>query len=167
MREVALKLNVQAEDLPDKMLVLRDWEMIEKYKESYPMVDPKMLGKLAISLFRGTVEQPNAPDNDYLGIGQLDEEGKEVWHIFFDRHVEISYLSGQAYTPERLNELKKMLRSNNMQSFHEKFGWSPQVVVEDLPSEEEQEAYIQYLLHRGGTLEEDFEHSLESEDESN
>lgn len=167
MKEIALKLTVKAEDLPEDMLVLRDWEMIEKYKADYPMVDPKKLGRLAIALFRGTEEIPNAPDNDYLGVGQLDDEGNETWHIFFERYPEMAYLSGLAYNKEREGMLHKMLRSNSMQSFGDKFGWMPHVDIEDLPSEAEQEAYVQYLLSKHPDLHEDLESSLREEfDES-
>ncbi len=155
-----IKIKVNHPDLPEEMLLFRDQEMIDDFVERYPGINYERLGRLALAMFRGTPEKPLAPDMDYLGIGR--QEGEEYhWYIFFDRPEEITYLGGIALGKERQQIYHQMLRINDFKSAIEKFGWAPQVVVDDLPSEAEEESYIRYLLDLGEEdLHEDLERAL-------
>lgn len=158
-----LKLKVNHPSLPDEVLLFRDFDMLHDFSERYPGVDVKRLGKLAISLFRGDADHPNVSDMDYLGVGRENEDGGETWHLFFEHPEEMAYASNMAFDPERKQILHSMLRSNMFQSFQEKFGWFPEVVVDDIPTDFERECYIEWILSKEPDLHADLDKALREE----
>lgn len=149
-----LKIPIDHPNLPNEMLLFRDFEMLDDFKDRYPGINVQRLGRLAISLFRGNEDYPDASDNDYFGIGVRDEEDGVRWHLFFEHYPQIAYFAGLAFGHERQHDYHQMLRSNDFKTFAEKFGWFPQVVIDDLPTEAEREAFCEWLLSKSGLDEE-------------
>lgn len=151
-----LKMTINHSDLPSEMLLFRDFEQMEEFAERYRGIDVKRLGRLAISQFRGNEDEPEASDMDYFGIGVRDEN-TVTWHLFFEHYPEIAYFTGLHFTTERKQLVHQMLRVNDFKTFQEKFGWAAQVVVDELPSEEEREAFCEWLLTKR-ELDDEWEH---------
>lgn len=94
------------------------------------------IGNCAVALFR------KRPEMDYLAV-QMDEEN---WIFMFDKHPLIYYMGGVALGREAQHQLHMMEKFNGFKTFYEKFGWSPDVVVEDYPSKDEVDVYMDYLM---------------------
>lgn len=159
-----LKINVNHPSLPKEMLLFRDFDMIEDFIERFPGIDARRLGRLAVSLFRGNEDYPDAAEEDYFGVAQ--KVGDLVtWHLFYDHPEQIAYFSGVAFGHERQHIYHQMLRANDFKTFQEKFGWFPQLIIDDVPTESERQGYADWILSEAGELEEDFEKSLRDENE--
>ena len=131
-------LTVDGEDV----LCFRDGEQIAEYAMNFPKVPTTQLGKLCVAMFRGTERMPNASDNDYFGIQRYTDKGEEVWTLDFGKYEFLTYIAGFGLTKERQRALYLAEREHG--TFKDKFGWNPQVVVEDEPTKNEQE---QFILH--------------------
>lgn len=159
-KPVIFKPNIPR--LPFEMMLLRDFEMVEIYHEAYPNIPYERLGRLCIAQFRGTKEKPNAPDNDYMGIGRQIGERFE-WQLIFEQYELMTYLGGIALSKERQNMLHGMTRANRFKSAMDKFGWQAQVVIDDEPSVIEEEAYGDWLIGKYPDLHQDLNAALGSE----
>src|SRR5574337_1032142 len=142
----SIRLEPKHPNLPREMWVLRDEGMVEAYKEQYPKVSPEKIGRICLAVFRGTEDFPNAPDMDYMGIGRRLEDGTYEWTLLFEQYELVTYLGGVALGKDRQKMYHQMLKGNGFKTAMEKFGWQPQIVVEDEPSDFEIEAYGDWLI---------------------
>lgn len=93
------------------------------------------IGNCAIALFR------HRPDLDYLAIN----EGEE-WTFIFDKHPLIYWMGGVALGKESKRMLHLMERNNG--TFYDRCHFNPDVVVEDYPSQNELDVYVEYEIDR-------------------
>lgn len=159
-----IKMTVNHSNLPKEMLLFRDFEQLDDFAERFPGVDVRRLGRVALSLFRGNEDFPDASDLDYFGIGvRTENPGEVAWRLFFEHYAEMAYFSGLYFTKERKQMLHSMMRSNDWITFAQKFGWNPQVVINDLPSEAEIEAFAEWVLAKDPDLHHDLETAIRND----
>jgi len=91
------------------------------------------IGNCAIALFR------HRPDMDYLAV-----EHEEKWVYIFDKHPLIYWMGGIALSREGQHMLRLMERNNGR--FADRYNFSPDVVIEDRPSQAEIDVYIEHQI---------------------
>jgi hypothetical protein len=95
-------------------------------------------------------EKPGGEDHDYIDYHYEDEAGVEHHHLTFNPYL-ARWMGGIALRAADRRDLANAERQHG--SFRSKFGWSPVTIIEQRPSENEQERYIQALI--GKTLDTD------------
>lgn len=133
------------EDGTDCVLVRTRQEVIDLLME-----DPSRIGRvgmIALSMFR------LRPEMDYIGIGIVEIDAEEHWQRVFGIENEVDWMAGIAnpYSRERVEDLNRVHRNNK--SFRQIYGWNPDLIIEDVPTELEVEAYTEHLI--GDALEDD------------
>lgn len=94
------------------------------------------VGNCAVALFR------HRPEMDYLAI--LHEHDDEaVWSFIFDKHALFDWMAGFALDRRRQRELHLAHRTHG--TFYDRYGWNPDVVIEDYPHQNEIDTYMEYL----------------------
>jgi len=80
---------------------------------------------------------------DYLAV--LTEVGTEdeSWTFCFDKHELIYWMGSLALNPTDRENVRRA--DGKLGSFYERYGWNPDVVVEDYPNANELEVYIDYI----------------------
>lgn len=94
------------------------------------------IGNCAIALFR------QRPNMDYLAVLH-EEDDDEVWTFIFDRHDLIYWMGGIALHARDRDNIRKA--DSKLGSFYERYGWRPDIVLEDYPNANEMEVYINYI----------------------
>lgn len=140
-----LKLN------GENMYVVRNPFDREAYLRDHPAMPPEALGYVAVALFR---EKNYA---DYIAIATVDDVGEtEHWTPVYEQYELVDWFAG--FTIEEGTQ-----RWTNLHTIHRKvgrfvaaYGWGPDVVVEQYPSENEMDNYITFVVDKdvdhGGEL---------------
>ena len=117
------------------------------------------IGNCAIALFR------HRPELDYLAVQheQVVEAGETetVWTYIFGMRELTYWMGGLALGKEDQRVLHLANRTHG--SFHDRYGWNPDVVIEDYPSANEVENYLDYQM--SGDLHDDLNNSLRETEE--
>jgi len=95
------------------------------------------LGNCAIALFR------HRSNMDYLAIRHEEDES---WTFCFDRHDLIYWMGGIALSATDRENIRRA--ESKLGTFYSRYGWNPDLVIEDYPSKNELEVYINYITDR-------------------
>src|SRR3990167_4178051 len=91
---------------------------------------------------------------DYVGFTRIDDQGNEGWTRVFGQQELTDWMAGFTLTDKRRKDLYHANREKG--SFLQQWGWRPDVMVEWSPSEQEEEAFIDWELKKdeepNGTL---------------
>lgn len=114
----------------DHWRLFRDFDMIEEYKRRNPR-NVKRLGMIAIQLFR------NHPEMDNFSVFTEEERLRQ-----FGYEDMCTWMGGIAVDKER----QKVLHTANREggSFRDQAGWNPNVLIKDVPSEQDFEDFVTY-----------------------
>ncbi len=101
------------------------------------------------------------PDMDYLAVNNNEE-----WTFIFDKHPLIYWMGGLALSQEGQRMLHLMEINNGR--FEERYGFNPDIVIEDYPSQNELDVYIQYEIGDSfSNLHQDLNKSLKEDTDEN
>lgn len=120
-----------------------------EYLKEHPEALPSQIGLVAIGAFR---EKSYV---DYLTICEIDDVAEtENWIRVHEQYEWLDWMAGTVYKdPEREKQLRSTVRE--LGEFLIRFGWSPDYVLEDKPSEFEFESFINHVVSKdlvGGIL---------------
>lgn len=113
-----------------------------EYLANHPECEPRSVGLIAIGAFRRQTYV------DYLAIARVDDqEETELWTRVHEQYEWLDWMAGTVYDDERRQkELRDMERT--LGKFILTFGWSPDYVLEDAPSEYEMESFINHVVSK-------------------
>jgi hypothetical protein len=94
-----------------------------------------VIGNCAIALFR------HRDWMNYLAVQEPGEEG--AWTFCFDQHPLIYWMGGVGLTAADREDIRRA--DNKLGSFYSRYGWNPDIVIEDYPSPAEIDTYLEYV----------------------
>lgn len=111
-----------------------------EYLKEHPEMEAERLGFIALGAFR---ENSYA---DYIAIAEIDDvEETKSWVRIFEQYEMFDWMAGLVYRDEkRAKQLKDTERS--LGRFALEYGWSPDYVLEDRPSDYEMQAFIDSVI---------------------
>lgn len=93
-----------------------------------------------VQLFRGSDTRPNAPEQDYIDVWQIDDEAGTEKHAWYFNPLAARWLGGLALRDEDIRELRKAERQHG--SFRKQTGWNPRVEIDDVPTPFEDDLFV-------------------------
>lgn len=111
-----------------------------EFLKDHPEAEPRTVGLIAIGAFRRNTYV------DYIAIARIYEED-EQWTRVHEMYEYLDWMAGTVYQDDRREkELKDTER--RLGRFFHVFGWSPDYVLEDSPSEYEMESFINHVVSK-------------------
>lgn len=111
-----------------------------EYLVAHPEMEPRSLGLVAIGAFR---EDSYV---DYIAIARVDDEDEsERWTRVHEAYEMLDWMAGLVWRDKR--RAKELLDTErNLGRFILAYGWSPDYVLEDRPSDYEMESFIAHVV---------------------
>jgi len=121
-----------------------------EYLVENPMIDPKDVAILMVSIFR------HKGFMDMVEVIEIDDAEDDFnTHVILGRMALVDWLVGFSMDNQRHEDLKAT--EDVAGKFGERFGWWPTVTIDDEPAEFQENVYIRWSLRDlGDTVPEDF-----------
>lgn len=120
----------------------------DKRKELRRKKDAQNIGLVAVQRFW------NKRYCDYVGFTRIDDQGNEGWIRIFGQEEFVLWLGGVALDERETRLLHTANREKG--SFSKQWGWKPDILIDWMPTTQEEEAFIDWELKKdeepNGTL---------------